>query len=132
MRPAVAAKTYVALSGVVIVFQLALAAGAPWGEWTMGGAFPGQLPPPMRAAAVGSAALLLAFAAVVVSRAGLALPRWRRASRRLIWVVLAYTVVGVALHVVTPSVRERALWLPVLLAMLGCALVVARSPQRGG
>lgn len=130
MRPAAAAKIYVALSVVVVAFQLALAAGAPWGELTMGGAFPGQLPPPMRAAAVGSAALLLALAAVVVARAGLALPRWRRASRRLIWVVLAYTVVGVALHVVTPSARERALWLPVLLGLAVCALVVARSPQR--
>lgn len=132
MSPAAAARIYVALSAVVVAFQLALAAGAPWGELTMAGAFPGQLPPPMRAAAVGSAALLLALAAVVVARAGLALPRWRRASLRLIWVVLAYTVVGVALHVVTPSARERALWLPVLLGLAGCALVVARSPQRDG
>jgi hypothetical protein len=81
MRVSVAAKVYVALSALVVGFQLALAAGAPWGELTMGGAFRGALPPAMRAAAVGSAALLLAFGAVVAARAGLALPRWRRAAR---------------------------------------------------
>jgi cell division protein FtsW (lipid II flippase) len=84
----------------------------------------------MRAAAVGSAVLMLAFAAVVAARAGLALPRWRQASRRLIWVVVAYALVGVVLHVVTPSARERMLWLPVVLMLAGCALVVARSPAR--
>lgn len=33
----------------------------------------------------------------------------------------------------TPSPAERALWLPVILVMLACALVVARraqSPER--
>jgi hypothetical protein len=130
MRTTAAAKFYIALTAVVVGFQIALAAGAPWGELTMGGAFPGQLPPPMRAAAVGSAVLLLAFSAVVAARAGLALPRWRRASQRLIWVVVAYTVVGVLLHVVTPSARERMVWLPVLLGLAGCALVVACSTEQ--
>ncbi|MGZ8376493.1 MAG: hypothetical protein ACXWZS_14015 [Gemmatirosa sp.] len=127
MRVALAARIYVAVSAVVVAFQLALAAGAPWGELTMGGAFRGRLPPAMRAAAVGSAVLVLAFGAVVAARADLALPRWRRASQRLIWVVVAYTLVGVVLHMVTPSPRERIVWLPVLLVLAGCALVVARS-----
>jgi hypothetical protein len=130
MRVAAAAKLYVALSAVVVAFQLALAAGAPWGELTMGGAVRGQLPPPMRLAAVGSAVVLLAFSAVVAARAGLALARWRRVSRRLIWVVVVYTLVGVVLNAVTPSARERALWLPVTLALAGCALVVARQTGR--
>jgi hypothetical protein len=121
------AKTFIALSAVVIGFQLAVAAGAPWGALTMGGAFPGRLPPRMRVAAVASAVLWLAFAAVVAARAGLALPRWRGASRRLIWVIVAVTLVGVALNAVTSSPWERALWLPVALALAACALVVARS-----
>lgn len=111
-------------------FQLALVAGAPWGELTMGGAFPGQLPPRMRVAAFGSACLLVAFGAIVAARAGLAFPRWRRASQWLIWLVVAYAVVGVVLHVVTPSARERAVWLPVVLGLAVCALVVARAPPR--
>ena len=130
--PTAAAKIYIALTAVVIAFQLALAAGAPWGELTMGGAYPGRLPTPMRVAAAGSVLLLLACGAVVAVRAGLALLRWRRAARRLIWVVVAYMLVSVVLNAVTPSARERTLWLPVALVLAGCALVIARSPERAG
>jgi hypothetical protein len=127
MRPRLAAKIFIALTTVVVAFQLALAAGAPWGELTMGGAFPGRLPLRMRLAAVGSAVLLGGFGLVVAARAGLALPRWRRPAGRLIWVVVAYTVVGVGLNAATPSARERVLWLPVALVLAACALLVARS-----
>lgn len=127
MRPHFAARIFIALTAVVIAFQLALVAGAPWGELTMGGAFPGQLPLRMRAAAAGSIILLSAFAAIVAARAGLALPRWRRASERLVWVVVAYTVVGVVLNAATPSARERMLWLPVALVLAWCAITVARA-----
>ena len=131
MRAALAAKLFLLMTAVVVAFQLALAAGAPWGELTMGGAFPGQLPPRMRAAAIGSALVLAAFAAVVAARAGLAFPRWQRASRRVIWVVVVYSVVGVVLNAATPSPRERLLWLPVTIALMACALVVARTRDRG-
>jgi hypothetical protein len=110
MRPRLAAKIFIALTTVVVAFQLALAAGAPWGELTM-----------------GSAVLLGGFGLVVAARAGLALPRWRRPAGRLIWVVVAYTVVGVGLNAATPSARERVLWLPVALVLAACALLVARS-----
>jgi hypothetical protein len=76
--------------------------------------------------------LWLAFAAVVATRAGLALPRWRDASRRLIWVVVGVTLVGVALNAATPSPWERVLWLPVTFALAACALVVARAPSTAG
>lgn len=130
MKARTAAKIFIALGVVVIAFQIALAAGAPWGVLTMAGAYPGQLPAPMRAAAIGSAVLMVVLSAVVAARADVALPQWRRASRRLIWVVVAYTLVGVGLHVVTPSPLERMVWLPVLLVLAACALVVARSRGR--
>ena len=47
----VAALVYAGASTIIILFQLALAAGSPWGEYAMGGAFPGQLPPALRLAA---------------------------------------------------------------------------------
>lgn len=128
-RVVLAARLYLVLTGVVIAFQLALAAGAPWGELTMGGAFPGVLPVRMRVAATGSAVLLGAFAAVVAARAGLGFRRWHTPSRRLIWVVVAYTVVGIVLNAATPSARERALWLPVTILLAACALIVARRSR---
>ena len=125
MRTALAAKVFLALTCVVVAFQLALAAGAPWGELTMGGPVRGQLPPRMRAIALGSAVLLAGFGAIVAARAQLAFPRWRRTSRWLVWVVAAYSIVGVVLNALTPSPRERALWLPVAVVLAVCAVIVA-------
>ena len=47
-----AALVFAAPAIGVIAFQLALAFGAPWGSYAMGGAFPGRMPPRMRVAAV--------------------------------------------------------------------------------
>lgn len=126
-RTAAAARVFGALVLVVVAFQMALAAGAPWGRLTMGGAFPGTLPTGMRVAAAAQAAVLLLFGLVVASRARLLLPRWHGASQKLVWAVVAYTVIGAVLHAITPSTWERALWLPVVLGLGACAFVVARS-----
>ena len=79
----------------------------------------------MRAIAFASAVLLSGFGVIVAARARLAFPRWRRASHRMIWVVVAYTIVGVVLNALTPSPRERALWLPVAIVLAVCAAIVA-------
>src|SRR5688572_9749884 len=117
MSATYAACTFLILTAVVIAFQVALASGAPWGELTMGGTYPGRLPPRMRAVAVGSAVLLAGFGAVVAARSGLALPLWQPAARWLIWIVVAYTLVGVVLNAATRSARERAIWLPVAIVL---------------
>lgn len=129
LHATIAARVYVALTSVVVAFQLALACGAPWGAFTMGGAFPGTLPTQMRIAAFVSALLLTAFGAIVAARARLWLPAWRRHARWLIWIVLAYAVIGVVLNSITPSAGERALWLPVAIVLATCAFVVARADE---
>lgn len=48
----IAAIIYAALMGLTILFQFALAAGMPWGEYSMGGKYPGKYPQRMRLAAV--------------------------------------------------------------------------------
>jgi hypothetical protein len=65
--------------------------------------------------------------AVVAARCGLALPRWRAASRRLVWAVVALMAVAAVLNAITPSPWERALWLPVALVQLACVVAVARG-----
>lgn len=47
-----AALVFAVAAGGVVAFQIAIALGAPWGEYAMGGATPGRFPPPMRVAAV--------------------------------------------------------------------------------
>jgi hypothetical protein len=120
-----AAVLYAAVSAAVVAFQVALAAGAPWGAYAMGGVFPGQFPPALRIAALVQAAVIAGMAAVVLSRAGILLVRWSRVSRWLVWVVVAFTVVSLALNLITPSAAERAIWAPVALLLLASSAVVA-------
>lgn len=128
-----AALLYVVVSAGVIAFQFALAAGAPWGAYAMGGAFPERLPPPLRIAALVQAAFIAAMAAVVMSRAGLVLTAWSRASRWLVWVVVAFSALSLVLNVITPSAGERAIWAPVALLLLASSTAVAigSRPRRG-
>jgi len=121
------ALIYGVVSLGVIAFQIALAFGAPWGAYAMGGAFPGQFPPELRAAAVVQPVILALLALVVLARAGVALPRWSRASRRLIWIVVAFSTISLVLNTITPSAGERAIWIPVALVMLICSVTVAVS-----
>jgi hypothetical protein len=111
----------------VVVFQLALALGAPWGRFAMGGAFPGRFPTGMRVAAAAQGLLLLASAGVVLARAGVALPQWAAASSWLIWAVVAFSAVSTLLNLITPSPAERRLWAPVAIVMLVSSLIVATT-----
>ena len=120
-----AAYVYAAVSVGVIAFQIALAAGAPWGAYAMGGAFPGLFPPELRVAALMQAVILAGLALVVLARAGIALPKWWRTSRWMIWVVVAFSALSLVLNVITPSAGERLVWAPVALIMLVSSVIVA-------
>ena len=127
----IAAIGYAIVTAGIVAFQIGLALGAPWGAYAMGGAFPGQFPPPMRVAALVQALLLVALAGVVLARAGVALPRWSRTSRRWIWVVVAFSSLSLILNLITTSPGERMIWAPVAFLLLLCSLVVARGRPTG-
>ncbi len=120
-----AAIVFAVVSVGVIAFQIALALGAPWGAYAMGGKFPGRYPPAMRAAALGQAALIALVAVIVLSKAGLILPAISEALPSLIWLAVAFSGVSVVLNALTPSSRERRVWLPVTAVMFASSLVVA-------
>lgn len=75
--PQIAALLFVAASCVVGAFQMALALGAPWGKFTLGGRWRGSLPLAVRLIPLLSVALLAFFCAVVLVRARLALPQYQ-------------------------------------------------------
>ncbi len=121
----VAGVGYAIVTLGIAAFQVALAAGLPWGSYALGGTFPGQLPPALRVAAFVQAVVLLLLAGVVLARAGVALRSWSRASRWLVWVVVAFAAVSLVLNLITPSAGERMLWAPVAFVLLTCSLFVA-------
>jgi hypothetical protein len=120
-----AAKTYVVTAALVIAFQLALALGAPWGAYAMGGVSPGRYPPVLRTGAVIQALLILLMALVVLARAGLALNRWYNQSRWLIWLVVGMSSLTLALNTISSSAGERRIWVPVALVQLASSFLVA-------
>lgn len=100
----------------------------PWGEIAWGGYYPGVLPTHMRFASVASAFLLLLLGLIVLIRAGLVKSAWQPATKKLIWVVVAYCALGVIANGITPSVWERVIWLPVTMMLLASSIAVAKGP----
>lgn len=122
-----AAYIFSILTVVVMLFQLALALGAPWGELAMGGKFPGRFPPKLRVGAIVQMLLLAFSALVVLIRAELVLETFFELSKSAIWFVVALCVVSAILNTITPSKKERILWSPVTIILVVCSVVVARS-----
>jgi len=122
---AVAAVLFAAVTALVVAFQLALALGAEWGSYAMGGAFPGKYPPGMRVAALAQAVILAAVALVVLSAAGVVAAPWGATPSWAVWAIAGLLGVGLVLNLITPSAGERRIWAPTVGVMLACALVVA-------
>ncbi len=104
----------------VIIFQVCLIAGAPWGRLTQGGRYVGVLPPSGRVAAGLSILILACMAAGIASAAGMA-PHWPMWTA---YVALGLHVVSTIVNWITPSRAERRLWGPVNTVMLGLAAFV--------
>ena len=122
--PAALIQAVVALG--VVAFQLALVAGAPWGEYTMGGQSKGRLPRSLRVGAAVSAVIMLAQTGHYLAQAG-ALPRLLdpNASSVVNWIWFGFSIVGLVMNSISRSRKERNTWIPVLLVSAVCTLLVA-------
>ena len=120
----VSALVFVALMGVVIIFQACLAAGVPWGAASMGGKYPGTYPPRMRVVAVANMLLLTFIACIVLAEANLALAPLKPLASVGIWFVVVFSGLGTVLNTITPSKIER-IWAPVALVHLITSLLIA-------
>ena len=124
IEPALAAWMVAGLLGVVALFQIALAAGAPWGELAMGGRYPGRFPAPMRIAALAQTGVYAAMAVVLLIRAGVIWPERAADMQVAAYVVTGVMALALVLNLITPSRWERRIWAPVaLLMLLGAARV---------
>lgn len=128
MNSIAAARLFAFLTTCTALFQAALAGGVPWGSLAWGGRYRGTLPSNMRIASGASVLVLLALGLIVLIRAGLITVAWKLPADKLVWVVVAYCVLGVIANAITPSNRERIIWLPVTVLLLVSSIVVAAGP----
>lgn len=121
------AYIFIALSAVIIIFQFGLALGLPLGEYTLGGKFPGKLPPAMRIAALFQIIILLIFTFIVTARAGIGFMEYHNFSRIAIWFVFTFFIPGTILNVSSPSKKERIVMGPANIIALITVLITALS-----
>ncbi|MFZ7092882.1 hypothetical protein [Primorskyibacter sp. 2E233] len=114
------ALAYAGLAALPVLMHLAVSAGVPLGHLTVGGRFPGRLPPVWRALALVQAALLGTMAGAVLARAGIG----ASPLAALFWPAVALTLLSLAANAASPSRPERLLWTPVIALMAAAALGV--------
>jgi hypothetical protein len=121
-----AVVAYVVLAALA-VFQVALAAGAPLGQFAWGGQRR-VLPRGLRIASAASV-LVYALFAVMISRAADVASEVgdHRSDYPLIWVLVVYFGIGVLANAVSRSRPERFVMTPVALVLALCCLVLAVS-----
>lgn len=111
--------------GVLGLFQLALASGAPWGRLAWGGGHE-RLPTGYRIGSLVSIPVYAIFATIVLERAGLiaVLPS-PEIARVGAWIIAGYMALGIVLNAISRSLPERLVMTPVVLVLSGSAVIVA-------
>lgn len=113
------------LLGIISLFQIALAAGAPWGAASWGGRRPGRLPNGYR---IGSAVAGLFFypavAVYILDKAGVIGDEASSGGVAGLWVFTALFGFSTVINVISPSKVER-IWAPVALILTACFAILA-------
>lgn len=117
-----AAIGFVLLAG----FQVALAAGAPWGRVAWGGTHEGRLPAGFRVASAFAAAFWILAALVMLARGGWdGSPVSSGMSRWATWVLFGLLVVGTLMNAASRSRLERIVQTPVAAILAVLTLLTA-------
>ena len=119
------AFVYALATAVVVVFQVGVAAGKAWGEYTIGGRYPGRLPAVLRLAALVQAALLVVLAAIVLDAAGVGDLGWVAQVGWLPWVPVIVSGISLAMNSASSSEPEKRTWVPVTIVLLVSSGAVA-------
>lgn len=115
---------------VVVLFQLSLLFGAPFGAAALGGAHPGALPVELRTVSAVSALIWLLAALIVLARGGWAIaPLPRRVSRWGTWFLVGYLALGTLMNLASSSPWERFGWAPFTALLFGLTLLLALSER---
>jgi glutaminase len=119
----------VAMTLIVAVFQIALALGAPLGEYAYGGARVGKLPLGFRINSVVAVFVMLAISGHYLAQIGVFEPILDPAGNSVVnWVLVGFTGLSALANNATRSKKERMVWgIPTILMFLA-SLAVALQP----
>jgi hypothetical protein len=121
----ISAYIFAILSFVIILFQLALTIGMPWGAASMGGKFPGKYPPRMRVVSLINIFIISFIAAIVLIKSEIIWLQFKSFATVAIYFVVAFSLVATILNTITPSKIERKIWAPVAAILLLTSSIVA-------
>lgn len=125
-----AALAAIGFAGIAL-FQLTLAAGAPWGHAAWGGAH-AHLTTSERTGSAIAVVVWLTAALVVLGRAGLrGGERGTRLRRWGTWFLAAVSVLAALLNFASQSHWENAIFGPLSILLVILCAIVARGPLRG-
>lgn len=122
----VVAIVAVVLLVAIVVFQIALALGAPLGSAAWGGQHPGVLPTRLRVAS-GVAAVVVypLIILLVLASAGLIEAAWLPGDGKpMMWVLAGLLALGALANFASRSPSERV-WGPVALVIAICCAIIA-------
>lgn len=106
------------LHSFIIVFQIGLVVGRPWGHLAWGGQHPGKLPRRFRIASCVSILILFIFASVNLHTSGLLDLHGISFPVNLFqWIISVYAVLGTLMNGISRSKPERYLWTPVAFTL---------------
>lgn len=112
---------------VTLVFQLALAVGAPWGSAAWGGRHPGVLPPRLRWASAFAGLIVYPWITVLVVDAGELIELNlvdRDTGVTILWVLTGLFSLGALANLASRS-RIEKLWTPVAAGIAVCCGLLA-------
>ena len=116
----------VAATLIVALFQIALALGAPWGEYAYGGQRAGKLPVGFRVNSVVSAAFMVAISGHYLAQLGVFQPLLDQAGNSVVnWVLVVFMGLSAIANNITRSKKERAVWAIPTILMFTASLFVA-------
>ena len=108
------------------LFHLAIAFGAPVGEYAYGGQRVGKLSTQFRVSSVFSFILLMAFAGHYLAQLGVLSPLLGQDLNELVnWLLVGFSALAALMNNITRSSKERRLWGGPTIAMLIAAFIVA-------
>lgn len=123
----VLAILFTAVLGLLVLFQLALAFGAPWGRFAWGGQHTGVLPTGYRIGSAVSVLVYVVIALLAFDRVGVLQLVPDAVSRVGMWIVFGLLAAGVVMNAISRSKHERVTATPVALVLALLAFLIAVS-----